>query len=128
MIGVEWTVLGVTRCSMIAQQSGALLDHIRRLAGGGDLDPLTDQELLRRYSAGDEAAFSALVRRHGPMVWHVCRRALSQPEDAEDVFQATFFVLARKVGSVRWRASVAPWLYAYATRLASKARSHTARV
>src|SRR5438067_766502 len=127
MIGVDWTVLGVTRCSMSAQQAGALLDHIRRLAGGGDLDPLTDQELLSRYAAGDEAAFAALVRRHGPMVWHVCRRALRQAQDAEDVFQATFLVLARKAGTVRWRPSVAPWLYAVAQRLVNKARSLAGR-
>jgi hypothetical protein len=68
-------------------------------------DPtLSDAELLRRFlGEGDEAAFTALVERHGAMVWQVCISALGQREDAEDVFQATFLVLARKAGSVRNR-------------------------
>ena len=112
---------------MSAQQSGALLDHIRRLAGGGDLDPLTDQELLSRYTAGDEAAFAALVRRHGPMVWGVCRRVLHGHHDAEDAFQATFLVLVRRARSVVPRQMVANWLYGVAHRTAVKARAAAAR-
>src|SRR5262245_17959124 len=108
--------------------AGALVRHIRRLVRGGGPDPGADGELLRRYTAErDEAAFAALVHRHGPMVWNACRRALGHHQDAEDVFQATFIVLARKAAAVRWRASIAPWLYAVAQRLACKARAEAAR-
>ena len=73
---------------------------------------LTDRQLLDRFAAGrDEAAFAALMQRHGPLVWGVCWRALHHTQDAEDVFQATFLVLAPKAGSVRWRNSVGNWLY-----------------
>src|SRR5438132_10982313 len=101
-----------------------LLQHLRRLVHGS---PTADCELLHRYATcGDEAAFADLVRRHGPMLWNACRRALGH-HDAEDVFQATFLVLARKAATVRWRDSVAPSLHAAARPLASKARAHTAR-
>src|SRR5581483_58270 len=64
---------------------------------------------------------------HGPMVRGVCRRVLRHAEDAEDVFQATFLVLARKAGSIRWKRSIAPWLYQVAYRLAHKGRVQAAR-
>jgi RNA polymerase sigma factor (sigma-70 family) len=87
-----------------------------------------DGPLLARFLAGrDEAAFSALVRRHGPMVLGVCRRLLSHEHDAEDAFQATFLVLARKAGSLRKREALGPWLYAVACRTAHKLRSVRAR-
>src|SRR5438309_1808717 len=105
-----------------------LLRHIRRLAPADHPAQGTDGDLLRRYAAQrDEAAFATLVRRHGPMVWNACRRALRDHQDAEDVFQATFLVLARKAGAVRWRDSAAGWLYAVALRLAAKARCQAAR-
>jgi RNA polymerase sigma factor (sigma-70 family) len=100
-----------------------LLQHVRRLVNADD-PGRSDPDLLHRYAAErDELAFTALVRRHGPMVWHVCRRALGNEADAEDAFQATFLVLARKAGSVRWCASIVPWLYAVAQRVALKART-----
>src|SRR5262249_47464972 len=87
-----------------------------------------DCELLRAYGAGgDEEAFAALVRRHGPMVWNVCRRALGHHQDAEDAFQAVFVVLGRRASSVAWRESVAPWLHAVARRVASKLRREAVR-
>src|SRR5437867_497728 len=108
--------------------TGILLRQIQRLVHGNTPVPGTDAELLYRYAASrDEAAFAALVHRHGPMVWNACRRALRHHQDAEDVYQATFIVLARKAATVQWRPSVAPWLYAVAQRLACKARSEAIR-
>src|SRR5206468_3246398 len=92
---------------------GVLLQHLRRLVPGPRAGRAGDGELLHRYATcRDEAAFADLVHRHGPMVWNACRRALGHQQDAEDIFQATFIVLARKAATVRWRDSVAPWLYA----------------
>jgi RNA polymerase sigma factor (sigma-70 family) len=99
-----------------------LVRYVRQLQGEATETP-TDRELLSRYSSqGDEDAFESLVQRHGPLVWSVCRRALGH-QDAEDVFQATFMVLARKAGSVHWQESVGPWLHAAAVRLARKVRT-----
>jgi RNA polymerase sigma factor (sigma-70 family) len=108
--------------------AGVLMRHIRRLVPGDPPEQGSDGDLLRRYATQrDEAAFAALVQRHGPMVWNACRRALRDHHDAEDVFQATFLVLAKKAGAIRWRDSVAGWLYAVALRLAAKARCQAAR-
>jgi RNA polymerase sigma factor (sigma-70 family) len=108
--------------------AGVFLQHIRRLIPADLLEQNSDSDLLRRYAVQhDEAAFAALVHRHGPMVWNACRRAVRDYQDAEDVFQATFLVLARKAGAVRWRDSVAGWLYAVALRLAAKSRCQAAR-
>src|SRR5262245_11883522 len=87
-----------------------------------------DHDLLRRFAAGqDEAAFHALLRRHGPMVLGVCRSVLAGEADAEDAFQATFLVLAHKAGSIRKSSSVASWLHGVARRTALKARAESAR-
>jgi RNA polymerase sigma factor (sigma-70 family) len=92
-------------------------------------DAVSDRELLRRFDVGqDEAAFAMLLRRHGAMVLRVCRRVLDRQEDAEDAFQATFLVLARKAGSVAWHESVATWLHTTARQLAREThRSGTRR-
>jgi C-terminal peptidase prc len=106
-----------------------VLRHLRRLVGGPGAEGPTDRQLLERFVAGrDEDAFAALVRRHGPLVWGVCRGRLRHAQDAEDCFQATFLVLARKAGSVRWRESVASWLHAVAGRVAAEARARNARL
>jgi RNA polymerase sigma factor (sigma-70 family) len=87
----------------------------------------TDRELLRRFARDkDEAAFAALVHRHGPMVLGVCRRVLGNSADAEDACQATFLVLARKAAA-GWQPSVASWLYVTARRVALNARTARSR-
>lgn len=113
---------------MVRPQAGLLLQHIQRLAGRDAAAGRSDVELLRHFlSARDEAAFTALVQRHGAMVWQVCVSALRQREDAEDVFQATFLVLARKAGSVRKQEAVASWLHGVALCLARKLRGRNLR-
>ena len=92
-------------------------------------EPLSDATLLSRFvSDREEAAFAALVRRHGPRVERLCRRILRNEHDVEDVLQATFLVLARKAPSIPWRDSVGPWIDGVAPRLALHARSGTARL
>jgi serpin B len=107
---------------------GKTVRHIRTLAGASPDDGVSDARLLRRYAARrDEAAFAAVVRRHGPLVLGVCRRLLRDGPDAEDAFQATFLVLARRAGCRAWGESVAGWLCAVARRVARKARTALAR-
>src|SRR6266511_1257194 len=84
----------------------------------------TDGQLLERFVAQrDEAAFEALLLRHGPMVHGVCRRVLRHEQDAEDAFQAAFLVLARKAAAVVPRERVGNWLYGVACHTARKARA-----
>ncbi len=101
-----------------------VVDHLHRLAASLDPDVATDGQLLEGFIARrDEVAFAALVRRHGPMVLGVCRRVVGDPHDAEDAFQATFFVLARRADVIRPRDMVGNWLYGVAYRTALKART-----
>src|SRR5262245_35292383 len=88
--------------------------------------PRTDADLLADFLRhADERAFAELVRRHGPMVLGVCRRALGP--DADDAFQATFLVLVRRARHTAWRDALGPWLYGVAVRVARKARAARAR-
>lgn len=110
----------------MATSLNTFLEHLHHLLAppGGDL---TDGQLLARFvAARDEASFAALVRRHGPMVLAVCRRLLRHVQDAEDCFQATFMVLARKAATVK-RDSVGSWLYAVAYRTSLEARTVNTR-
>ncbi len=113
---------------MSVPRTNAVVHHLRRAAilrdGGGQ----TDGELLTAFLARrDQAAFEALVRRHGPMVHGVCSRLLRDHQDAEDAFQVTFLVLVRKATSVVPREQVGNWLYGVAYRTALEARRAKAR-
>ncbi len=105
-----------------------ILQALRGLAEDRAVSGLPDRELLRRLVAGrDEAAFGAVVRRHGPAVLGVCRALLADPHDAEDAFQATFLVLARRARSIRATASLGSWLHGVAYRTAMRARTEFAK-
>jgi RNA polymerase sigma factor (sigma-70 family) len=100
---------------------------LRRLAARR-VDPPPDGELMQHFSTDrDAAAFEALVLRHGPMVLHVCRRILRDEHAAEDAFQATFLVLARKAATLGRQESVGNWLYGVASRVSLRARVEAAR-
>jgi RNA polymerase sigma factor (sigma-70 family) len=105
-----------------------IIQHLRSAALLGEGADLTDAQLLERFvSCREQAALEALVCRHGPMVWGVCRRILQQHQDAEDAFQATFLVLVRKAASIVPREMVGNWLYGVARQTALKARATTAK-
>src|SRR5437762_2365355 len=88
------------------------LQRVRQALLRPECGGLSDGELVERFLLRrDEAAFAALVRRHGPMVLAVCRRLLGHAQDAEDAFQATFLLLVRRAGAIRRRESVGSWLY-----------------
>src|SRR6201982_1898319 len=113
---------------MATSQLGRVLQTLRSATVPPEGAGLTDGQLLECYVRGrEEAAFAALVRRHGPMVWGVVRRVLRGHQDAEDAFQATFLVLVRKASAVTPKELVANWLYGVAYRTALKARATAAR-
>jgi RNA polymerase sigma factor (sigma-70 family) len=104
-----------------------VLDHLQRALPHPD-GGLSDGQLLARFVATrDESAFTALLHRHGRMVLGVARRVVGHAQDAEDVFQGTFLILARRAGSVCKRESVGSWLYAVAYRAALEARAANVR-
>src|SRR5438105_635488 len=96
----------------MAAQLETVLHHLRRLADAKRAAGLSDAELLERFDRHrDEAAFAALLQRHAPLVFGVCRRVLANAHDAEDAFQATFLVLVRKAGSIAKGEALGCWLY-----------------
>lgn len=108
--------------------SSPILQQIRRLVEDQRMKDSSDEELLRQFSVSrDEAGFHALLRRHGPMVMDVCRAVLHNEADAEDAFQATFLILARKAGSIRKTAALGSWLHGVAYRTALQAQTEFAR-
>ena len=114
--------------AIVRRYGGAILDGLECVFGWGTVAGLGEGTLLDRFVTDrDEAAFAALVARHGPMVLGVCRRALRDGHDVEDAFQATFLVLARRAGSIRDGDRVGPWLHGVAHRVAVRARADVAR-
>jgi RNA polymerase sigma factor (sigma-70 family) len=107
---------------------GPVLRHLRKLLGSPPACAATDARLLEQYACqGDEDAFAELVRRHGPLVWRVCRRVLRHTQQAEEAYQATFLILARRAAKVRKPASLASFLYGVAYRVAHQARADALR-
>ncbi len=110
--------------------SRSLLQLVLRQAEGLVANPgvESDSELLRRFvRAREETAFVELLRRHGPMVWAVCRHRLADESDAEDAFQATFLALVRSANSVRNGNAIAAWLHGVAVKVATKAKRSAVR-
>jgi RNA polymerase sigma factor (sigma-70 family) len=117
----------LARAVLMTARTQPLLHYLRRLITPSSKDA-GDAELLERFvSESDESAFAALLARHGPMVFGVCRRVLRDSNDAEDAFQATFLILARKARALRRPEALASWLYGTARRLASAARRTESR-
>lgn len=113
---------------MAENQLAKVVEHARRLVSTHKTAEQTDGALLRAFSTGnDQAAFAALVKRHGALVLAVCRRVLRQDQDAEDAFQATFLFLARRAASLHKQGSLAGWLHGVARRMATNARRANAR-
>src|SRR5580704_804423 len=113
---------------MVRNRVDPVVKFVRQLAAAKETAELADRELLQRFiDCRDEAAFAALVRRHGLMVLRLCSRVLLNEADAEDAFQATFLVLSRQAPSLRSVESLGSWLYKVAYRIAQKARVAAAR-
>src|SRR5262249_13146026 len=114
--------------TMTIRQMNRVIQHIRGTAVLPGAARASDGQLLDSFvREQDEAAFAAIVRRHGPMVWGVCRRILRNDHDTDDAFQATFLVLVRTAASVVPRELVGNWLYGVAYQTAIKARALAAR-
>lgn len=113
---------------MAINQISEVIQDLRKTIVPWDGAGLSDAQLLEEYiSRRDETVLAALVWRHGPMVWGVCRRVLRNEHDAEDAFQATFLVLVRKADSIASKELLANWLYGVAHQTALKARGTAAK-
>jgi RNA polymerase sigma factor (sigma-70 family) len=114
--------------SMAAEQLSQVVRHLRGILVNREAAETPDADLLQRYVHDrDESAFETLVRRHGPMVFGVCRRLLHNPHDAEDAFQVTFLVLVRKAKGLQSPGTLGNWLYGVAYRTALEARKAGAK-
>jgi RNA polymerase sigma factor (sigma-70 family) len=112
---------------MVPAQAGTILRQLNHLLLSQSAKEQTDVQLLERFAARqEEAAFAALLSRHARLVWDVCRHTLQHEHDAEDAFQATFLILARRAGTIRKGESVGSWLYGVAYRTALRARQKEA--
>ncbi len=119
---------------MTAKQAQPAMRSLSDLFRSGSVTGLGDGALLESFAArldeNDQAAdvaFRTLLERHGPMVMRICRAVVGDRHEAEDAFQATFLVLARRAGSIRQRHSVASWLFGTAMRVSANARSKAIR-
>ena len=121
------TRVGQRALNMAVHRFAEVVQTLRRTTIP-DESRVSDAQLLALFiERQDEFAFAALVKRHSPMVWGVCRRIVTHHQDAEDAFQATVLVLARKATSVRPRHLVANWLFGVAQRTALKAKTMAAK-
>jgi RNA polymerase sigma factor (sigma-70 family) len=113
---------------MANRQQTNVLRHVYRIAAAEVEDHRPDATLLEAFTVQhDDRAFEALLRRHARMVWGVCKRYLDNDADAEDSFQATFLVFARKAGSIRKTACLVSWLHGVAYRVVMRARRNLSR-
>jgi RNA polymerase sigma factor (sigma-70 family) len=120
-VGRESSDMGIVR-------DGEAIRQVHRLFVSGTVVGLDEAQLLGRFvESGDEAAFAALVARHGPMVLGVCRRVLADSNDVDDAFQATFLILVRKARGLRERALLGNWLYGVAHRVAVRSRANASQ-
>src|SRR5262249_47993005 len=125
---VERDTTAIRIVTMATATANSVFSHLRRAALLGAGPEVSDGQLLEQFiSRRDEAAFAALVRRHGPLVLGVCRRMIGNIHDAEDAFQATFLVLARRAATIVPREAVGNWLYGVAYRTARRAKASAAR-
>ena len=123
-VSIERNGIATRAKEMAVTQLSSVLRYIHRIKEAEEASHLSDERLLARFIADrDEGAFTALVKRHCSMVMGICRRILADHHQAEDAAQAAFFVLARKAASIRYRKTVASWLYGVAVRTAMKARA-----
>ena len=113
--------------SMSKPQTCTLLNYLRDLAATGQSRDLTDRQLLDRFLSKDQAAFTSIIKRHGRLVWDVCRRTLGNEQDTEDAFQTVFMVLACKAGSIRRAESLCSWLHGVALRTAMNSKRKKTR-
>jgi RNA polymerase sigma factor (sigma-70 family) len=113
---------------MTSGYAGSVLHSLQRLFSAGTLSGSAERQLLQRFLVErDEAAFEAILARHGPMVVGVCRRVLNDPHEVEDAFQATFLILVRRARDIRDQDLLGPWLYGVAHRVAVRARAVASR-
>src|SRR5262249_55367639 len=113
---------------MASGYRGSVVGSLGWLFEAGTVAGLGEAQLLERFLArGDEAAFEAILQRHGPMVLGVCRRVLDDPHDVADAFQATFLILVKKARSIRDRNALGTWLYGVARRVAVRAKVNARR-
>ena len=108
---------------MARAETGDIVRGLDRLFHSGTISGLDESALVDRFAnSRDPAAFEAIVKRHGAMVWSVCRQTLRDPNDAADAFQATFLIFAARAGAIRRREKLGGWLHGVAMRVSSRAR------
>src|SRR5579864_2680093 len=113
---------------MANSPANTVIEHLRKAVLLPDASRSSDGQILHRFvETRDELAFEILVRRHGPMVLGVCRRVLGHVQDAEDAYQATFLVLARRAAALRNKTALASFLHGTAYHLASKIKRAAGR-